>query len=91
MVVEIAKPADALGLVAYRNQQLCRVVVPCLLVYAQNLGAFGVADKMRVEGLAVAGDPVKGIQVTLQKVGARAHFGKDDKAFEFRTHIYCTR
>ena len=68
--------------IAQGFEQVQGGAIPLRLRKSQKTRAVGIGDEMRVERLAVARNPVKGVKVCFQKIGPCPHFGKDDKVIE---------
>lgn len=86
MVVEIAETAHALCRPADLLQEPLGLPVTLVTGDAEDLFGIGIADEMRIERLAVAGDRGQGVQVRLEKVGSGPHLREHHEIVETFAH-----
>mmetsp|Transcript_17998 Transcript_17998/g.27405 ORF Transcript_17998/g.27405 Transcript_17998/m.27405 type:complete len:401 (+) Transcript_17998:6044-7246(+) len=68
MIVEIAKPRQVIRRFANLTQEPFGVVIARGLGHTQNMLGLGIANEMRIERLAMTGQPIDRVQVRFQKV-----------------------
>ena len=86
VIVKEPETADPPRLSLDRPDQAGGILVALRLREAQQFAPVRIADKVRIERLAMTFDAVKGVEVGFKEIRAGAHFRKDHEVIKWTCH-----